>query len=460
MRRRFGTNRLSMAADGASRHLGRRLVAMLSGAALIGTAALIVPPAASRADDWPQFRGPQRDGVWRETGTLKKFAGRRLKLLWSAPVGSGYSGPTVAAGRVYVTDRLVEPTQIERVLCFDAMTGKSVWKQEYECPYVDIGFTAGPRASVTIDGGRAYSLGAMGDFCCYDAADGKLLWRRALYREYNVEMPIWGLATAPLVEGDLVIIQAGAKSACLVAFDKATGAERWKALDDRASYSAPIVIEQAGRRVLVCWTGDNVVGLDPATGAVFWNYPFAPTRMVIGIASPIVSGDHLFVSSFYDGSAMLKLDPHRLAVSEGWRILGPDEQHTLGLHAMIGTPWISGDYLYGVDSYGELRCLRADSGERVWESLKATPRARWSTIHMVRQDDLMWLFNERGDLIIAELSPKGYHELSRAKLIEPTSVQLPQRGGVVWSHPAFANRHVFARNDERLVCASLAEGEN
>ncbi len=313
---------------------------------------------------------------------------------------------------------------------------------------------------MTIDDGRAYSLGAMGNFFCFDAATGKILWQHALGPEYKVRMPIWGLASAPLVEGDLVVVQAGGEGACLVAFDKKTGAERWRALDDRASYSAPIMIEQAGKRVLVCWTGDNVVGLDPLSGEVYWKHPFVPTRMVINIGTPAISGDRLFVSSFYDGSLMLRLGHDKLAVSEVWRKLGPDEQHTRSLHAMIGTPWILGDYVYGVDSYGELRCLDAETGDRVWESLEATPKARWSTIHMVRNGDRMWLFNERGVLIIAQLLPDGYHEISRAKLIEPTRVQLPQRGGVVWTHPAFADRHIFVRNDDRLVAASLAEGEN
>jgi hypothetical protein len=112
--------------------------------------------------------------------------------------------------------------------------------------------------------------------------------------------------------------------------------------------------------------------------------------------------------------------------------------------------------VYGVDSYGELRCLRADNGERVWESLDATPRVRWGTIHMVRNGDRIWMLNERGDLLICRLSPTGYQELSRAHLLEPTEEQLRQRGGVCWSHPAFADKHVFARNDRELVCASLA----
>jgi outer membrane protein assembly factor BamB len=416
--------------------------------------------ALANADEWPQWRGPDRDGVWKEDGLVDRFANPQLKIRWQADVASGYSGPTVAGGRVYVTDRLVEPTQRERVLCFDWETGKPLWNHTYDSVYVEVGYTAGPRAAVTVDDGRAYSLGTMGHLFCFDAATGQILWKHQLVDEYKVRMPIWGLASAPLVEQDLLIVQCGGENACLVAFDKRTGAERWRALDDRASYSSPIMIQQAGRRVLVCWTGDNVVGLNPQTGETYWKEAFKPTRMVIGIATPVVDRDRLFVSCFYDGSMMLKLNEDRPAAELLWRRLGPDEQHTDSLHAMIGTPWLIGGYIYGVDSYGQLRCLEADTGNRVWESLKAVPKTRWATIHMVRNGDRMWMFNERGMLIIAKLSPAGYEEISRAKLLDPTSMQLNQRGGVCWSHPAFAYRHVFARSDEKLVCASLAACEN
>jgi hypothetical protein len=157
---------------------------------------------------------------------------------------------------------------------------------------------------------------------------------------------------------------------------------------------------------------------------------------------------------------MLSLASDKLAVEEVWRRSGRDERNTDALHSIISTPYLEGDYVYGVDSYGEFRCLDAKTGERVWESLVPTPKSRWSTIHMVRNGQRMWMFNERGELVIATLSPDGYSEIDRAKLIEPTRVQLPQRGGVCWSHPAYAYRHVFARNDEELVCASLAQGEN
>ncbi len=409
------------------------------------------------ADDWPQWRGPQRDGVWRETGLIDKFDGPTIKPLWRAPIASGYSGPTVAGGRVYVTDRVTERKPAERVHCFDAKTGRSLWTHAYECEYEHIEYPAGPRASVSIAGGRAYALGAVGHFVCLDAAEGRVLWQKVPGRDYRVRAPIWGVAAAPLVDGGQVIVQIGATGGgCIMAFDAATGAERWRALDDAASYSAPILVEQGGRRVLVCWTGDNVVGLDPATGKTFWTYATKPSRMVINVPTPVVNGDRLFLSSFYDGSYMLRLLDGGTRVEQAWRRVGENESRTDALHAMISTPVILGDHVYGVDSYGQLRCLDARTGDRVWEDLTAVPKARWSTIHIVPNGERVWMFNERGELILGTLSPKGFHEIARAKLIEPTTGQLSQRGGVCWSHPAYAYRCVFARNDRELVCASLA----
>ena len=211
--------------------------------------------------------------------------------------------------------------------------------------------------------------------------------------------------------------------------------------------------------MLVCWTGNNVVGLDPATGAVYWKYPFPPAKMVINVPTPAVCGDRLFLTGFYDGSLMLKLDQDELRVEKLWRRRGESERHTDALHAMISSPFMEGDYVYGVDSYGELRCLDVRTGDRIWEDLTAVPKARWATIHMVRNGGRVWMFNERGELIIGTLSPKGFHEISRAKLIKPTTGQLDQRGGVCWAHPAYAYKHVFARNDRELVCASLAAEE-
>ncbi|HEX4129113.1 MAG TPA: PQQ-binding-like beta-propeller repeat protein [Pirellulales bacterium] len=417
---------------------------------------LLALGSPARADDWPQWRGPTRDGVWHETGIVEKFNDRQIPWLWSTEIGSGYSGPTVAEGRVYVTDRVRQPTQIERVHCFDARDGKKVWSHEYESTY-SIGYEAGPRASVSIDDGRAYALGGMGHLHCYDATTGELHWKHDLNAEYKIRMPIWGISASPLVDGGLVIVQiGGADDACLVAFDKVTGKQRWRALSDEASYAAPLVIEQAGKRVLLCLTGNNVVGLEPATGKIHWKVPFPPRRMVIAISTPVVSGNRVFVTSFYDGSLMVGLDEHRLEAKELWRRMGRDEKMTDALHSIISTPLFLGNYVYGVDSYGELRCLDAATGDRLWTSTAATPPARWSTIHMVVNGKQVWMFNERGELLITRLSPQGYEEISRTKLIDPTTDQLRQRGGVCWAHPAYADRCVFARNDKQLVCASLA----
>lgn len=423
---------------------------------------LLCSLSLSLADDWPQWRGPQRDGVWRESGIVERFDSPQIPIKWRAPISSGYSGPSVAAGRVYITDRVVEPRQIERVHCFDEQSGKLLWSHAYDCVYSGVGYDAGPRASVLIDQDRAYSLGAMGHAFCFNAATGDVLWQRDLNRDYEIDMPIWGIAASPLAYGDMVIYQiGGSDGACLVALDKETGQERWRALPDRASYAAPIIIRQAGKDVLVCWTGDHVVGLHPETGDIYWQHEFKPTRMVISITTPVIEGDRLFVSSFYDGSLMLRLKEDQTDVEQIWRRLGRDEQHTDSLHAIISTPLMDGDYVYGVDSYGELRCLDAKTGDRLWESLDAVPKNRWATIHMVKHEDRVWMFNEKGELIIARLSPQGFQEISRAKLIEPTTVQLNRRGeGVCWSHPAYANRHVFARNDDELVCADLSASGN
>lgn len=418
--------------------------------------AAAVPVA--RGDDWPQWRGPKRDGVWRETGIVERFDKPALEPVWRAEIGGGYCGPTVAEGRVFVTDRLVDPKQIERVHCFDAAAGTPIWSLSYDCPYVGVDYDAGPRASVTVHDGLAYALGGMGHLHCLEAATGEVVWKRDLNAEYKIRMPVWGIAAAPLIERGLVIVQIGGEgNACLVAFDAKSGEERWRALPDQASYSAPIVIEQAGTRVLVAYTGDRVVGLDPKNGKLHWSHPFPATKMVIGIADPVPYGDLLFLTNFFDGSLMLRLGRDSLAVEPVWKRMGESEKKTDALHSIISTPMMLGDYIFGVDSYGELRCLRADNGDRVWESLAAGPNERWATIHFVQHGERTWMFNEDGELIIARLSPDGFEEISRARLIEPTRDQLPsRRGGVVWSHPAFANRHVFARNDKELVCASLA----
>lgn len=409
------------------------------------------------ADDWPQWRGLNRDGVWHETGVLEKFDGPQLPIKWKAKLSNGYSGPTVAKGRVYVTDRVEEPSPMERVLCFDEQTGKELWTHDYACVYKSVGYPDGPRASVSVADGLAYSLGTMGHLRCLDAATGELIWNKDPGSDYDIKKPIWGITSAPLVDNDLVIVQLGARpDACIVALDRLTGDEVWRALEDEASYSAPVIIEQNDTRVLVCWTAANVAGLNPATGEVYWAYDTPAAKMVINVPTPVFDGNRMFLTSFYDGSYLFRLGQDSVSIENIWQRRGRNERKTDALHSTISTPIIDGDYIYGVDSYGQLRCLNASNGDRIWEDLTAVPEERWATIHMVRNGEKIWMFNDQGELIICTLSPEGYNEISRTKLISPTKGQLDRGDGVAWSHPAYANKHIFIRNDNELVCASLA----
>ncbi len=423
---------------------------------MLALLAAVLPTLAPQGpgDDWPQWRGPTRDGLWRETGIRRELPDE-LEPRWRAPIGTGYSGPTVAAERVFVMDRGTEPDEVERIRCFAWDTGKPLWVHSYPCSYAGVSYPAGPRCSVHVHDGLAFGLGSTGHLHALDASSGEVVWHHDLRAEYEIDMPIWGIAAAPVIEGDLLIVPASGKDAWLVAFDTKTGAERWTAFGDRGNYSAPIVIDQAGRRVLVCWSGDRVVGVAPQDGQLLWEYPLKAKNMPLACATPLVHGDRLFLTAFYDGCALLRLDQTEPKVEELWRRRGRNELRTDGLHSIISTPIAIGEHIYGVDSYGQLRCLAFADGERVWEDLTAVPRSRWATIHFVKNGEDVWMFNERGELLLTQLSPAGLEILDRAQLIAPTRAQLNRRGGVCWSHPAFAYGHVFARNDEELVCADL-----
>ncbi len=430
---------------------------LLSIACNVATADLLCRATQSRADDWPQWRGSHRDGIWREPGIRDDLPKGQLPLKWSVDVGPGYSGPVVSEGKVFLTDKLDQPAR-ERIQCFQETDGQLLWKQEYRSVY-KIGYSAGPRASVTVDHGVAFALGAMGHLHALNANSGEIIWQRDLNADYEIAMPIWGICSSPLVFDELLIVHIGAaQGACVVAFDRSSGKEVWRSMQDRAQYSAPILIKQSNLDVMVIWTGDNIAGLDPKSGTVYWQIPFVPIKMPIGVPTPVVEGERLFVTSFYDGSMMLRVPTDKLVAEKLWAERGEDEKKTSALHSMIGTPVFRNGYIYGVDSYGQFRCLDAKDGSRLWEETTVTNQERWGTVHMVENASRTWIFNELGELILAELSPQGYQELSRSKLIEPTTPQLSRRGnrGVCWAHPAFANRHVFARSDEKLVCANLA----
>ncbi|MBE0652562.1 MAG: PQQ-like beta-propeller repeat protein [Bacteroidales bacterium] len=406
---------------------------------------------------WHQWMGPRRDGTWSLDLEKNSLAASDLEKKWEVPVGTGYSGPTVAKGKVYVMDYVGETLKYERVLCFDAKTGDQIWIHQYECLY-SVGYPTGPRASVLIDEGRAYSFGTMGDLYCLDACSGKVLWHVDGKKDYNASIPIWGLSSSPLVEHDLLIIQmGGTPDGCLVAFEKNSGKEVWKALSDNASYSSPIVIEQAGKRVLVCWTGDNVAGLNPSNGEIYWKIPFDRRKEVINIPTPVYSEPYLFLSSFYDGSMLITLDEKTQAADLVWKRVGENERKTDALHCCISTPIIQDGYIYGIDSYGEFRCLDLKNGNRIWTDSTLVPYSRWANAHLIKQGEKIWAFNELGELILGKLSPSGFKDMGRHNLIQPVRVSPNPRGGVNWAHPAFSGRKIYARSDAMLVCYEILE---
>lgn len=436
---------------------------------LIAASVGSVAPCPSLADDWPQWLGPRRDGIWRETGIIDRFPHDGLKAAWRTPIGAGYSGPSVATGRVYLMDRVIDPGQPqtpghrpsngkERVLCLDATDGRILWQYAYDCVY-GISYSAGPRVTPTVDADRVYALGAEGNLVCLNATDGRPLWQRDLKKDYGTRSPIWGFAAHPLVDGKKLICLVGGEGSVAVAFDKMTGAELWRALSAAdAGYCPPTIIDAGGKRQLLIWHPEALNSLDPETGAVFWSEPFA-SRTGLTIAQPRKLGDLLFVSTFYNGPLMLRLSADRPSASILWRGSSQNERQTDGLHALMCTPFLEDGHIYGVCSYGQLRCLRADTGERLWSTLKATTRdeteKRWANAFLVKHQDRFFIANELGELIIARLTPLGYAELARTHLIEPTNPD-PRRT-VVWSHPAFANRRIYARNDREILCAHLTK---
>ena len=436
---------------------------------LLRIACLALLHTALHADDWPQWLGPQRDGIWRETGIVEKFPANGPRVRWRVPVNAGYTGPAVANGRVYLMDRKVNASAPmprsafdrgeipgkERVLCLNEADGKLIWEHIYDCPYT-VSYAAGPRATPLVSGGKVYTLGTEGHLLCLDAEKGTVLWSRDFKKDFGARTPVWGFAGHPLLDGNKLICLAGGPGSIVVAFDKDTGRELWRALSAREpGYCPPTLITAGGTRQLILWHPQSVNSLDPETGKVFWSYPWE-IRSGLSIATPRQAGDLLLLSSFYNSSRCFKLDATKPEAAVQWEGKSFSEKNTDTLHSLMSTPFIEDGHLYGVCSYGQLRCLKLDTGERMWETFAATTGSsvRWGNAFLIKHADRFFLANEQGDLIIAKLTPKGYEEISRARLLDPTNTD-PRRT-VVWSHPAFANKSVYARNDREIVCVSLA----
>ena len=445
----------------------RKMLAVGCAAALAMTAVAVVS-----AEDWPQWRGPERLAVWQETGIVDELP-EELKVAWRTPLRAGYSGPAVADGRVFITDWAEDPDSrtldgTERALALDEQSGEVLWTHEWRTSYrmLSVAYAVGPRATPTVDGDRVYVVGGTGRLFCLEVATGRVLWEKDYVAEYGTSVPTWGIVSAPLVDGErLITVVGGEPDALVVAFDKHTGEEIWRAIDvtSEMGYAQPIIYEAGGARQLIIWHPQALASLDPETGELYWEQPWE-VGMGVTVATPVRSGDYLLVSQFFYGSLMVRLSQDRPAATHLWqgqaRSELPDQTDTI--HAMVTTPVIIGDYVYGVDSYGELRGLDARTGRRLWMSPDMTAQARWSTAFLVSHEDRYFVNNDEGDLILARFTPEGYVELGRTRLIEPTGssgTRTPhgriEARLINWSHPAYANGHIVHRNDRQIIRASL-----
>ena len=263
------------------------------------------------AEDWPEWRGRGRGGVWNESGILERFPEKGLTAAWRTPLRAGYAGPAVADGRVFVTDfeRSAGMKGKERALCLEERSGKVLWTREWDVDYGSMSYPNGPRATPTVDGDRVYVVGASGILLCLDARTGNVVWRKDYVKDYGTQIPTWGIASAPLVDGErLIVIAGGQPDAKVMALDKGTGREIWRALpsDSQPGYAQPVIVEAAGARRLIIWHPKAVASLDPVTGQVHWQQPFS-INMGMTLATPVVSGNRLLVSSFFNGSMLLDL---------------------------------------------------------------------------------------------------------------------------------------------------------
>lgn len=426
----------------------------------------LIHAGTSVADDWPQWLGPHRDGVWHETGLVEKFPETGLKTLWKVPVSLGYSGPAVSGDLVFLTDFVKASGDTsndpqtrkaldgqERVLCFNAKTGKTVWEVEYPCKY-NISYPSGPRATPTVDGDKVYTLGAEGNLLCVNTKKGDVVWSTDLKQKYHIDAPQWGFCGAPLVDGERLFCLVGGQGSVVVAFDKATGKELWKGLSaTEPGYCPPSMIEAGGVKQLIIWHAESINGLNPENGQVYWSIPLKPDYGM-SIMVPQKHGNYLFASGIGNVGALLKLDTSKPAAEVVWR--GKNDN---AVYAANTTPIIDDTgTLYGADCRGgQLRGVNLETGKRLWETFAPTTgnrRGNHGTVFIVRNGDRYFLFSETGDLILARLSAEGYHEISRTHVIDPTGECFGR--DVVWSYPAFAHKCIFCRNDKELVCVSLS----
>ena len=387
------------------------------------------------ACDWPQFLGPDRNGVYADSDLADSWPKEGPPVVWRKKIGQGFSGPAVSSAKLVLFHRLDDKELVE---CLDTKDGKSLWALDYPAGYRDdFGFDEGPRATPTITGGKVFTFGAEGILHCLDFNSGKEIWNVNTKSRFQASKGFFGMACSPLIEGDAVLLNiGGANGAGIVALDKTSGKLLWKTTEDEASYSSPVAATLHGRRYALFFTRRGLVALDPSNGKVFFDFPWRPRiRESVSAAAPLVIGDQVFLSASYQtGAILLRVKDN--GVEKVWSALDALSNH-------YATSVYHDGFLYGFDGRQEmgqnLRCIELGSGKVRWSE----ERFGAGTVTLAGQNLLV--LRENGELVLAPASPDGFKPIARAQIL-PNGVR---------AYPALADGHLYARSKDTLVCLDL-----
>jgi len=382
--------------------------------------------------DWPQWRGPNRDGISSETGWLGNWPAAGPKILWKKEIGRGFATISVSNGRAYTMGNTAksksDANQKDVVFCFDADTGREIWNYPYECSLLPRNHEGGPCATPTVSGQRVYTFSKQGHVHCLDAATGKKIWARNLQKEEGLKPPTWHFAGSPTIHGDLVLLNAGAGGAAL---DKSTGKTIWKSAGVGAGYSTPVIANLNGKEIAGLFVKKDFICVDPKNGKQLLKFPWK-TSYDINSADPIFSGNTVFISSGYGtGGAVLKITGNQC--SEVWR--------NKEMRNQCNSSLLWQGHIYGFDGQvggrGILKCIDYNTGQTRWE------RKGLGTGSLMLADNKLIILSEKGKLVIAEATPAGYKPLRQAQILT----------GKCWTMPVLANGKIYARNATgTLVC--------
>jgi outer membrane protein assembly factor BamB len=401
-------------------------------APLLVTLSLTSGVVGIAADDWPQWRGPRRDGVSKETGLLKNWPANGPRLAWRINgTGEGYSSFAVAGGRLYT---LGARQNTEYVFAFDAATGKKVWEvangRRFNNDRGD-----GPRGTPTIDGDRVYVFGSSGDMTVLDPASGKVFWTQNLLQKYGGSNINWGLSESPLVLSDRIIVTPGGRGASIVALRKTDGSLIWKSQSDEPGYSSALLHPIGNIQQAVVFTAERALGVDVNDGKVLWSYNRVSNRTA-NIATPIARGNHVFLSSDYGtGAGLLALTPSANGIKAS------EVYFTNEMRNHHASSVLVGDYLYGFSS-SILTAMHFETGKVAWRDRSVGKGS------LVFADDRLYLFSENGVVGLAEANPQKYVEHGRFQL---RTGNLP-----TWSHPVVSGGKLFIRDQDTLYAYDVA----